>query len=178
MKCHKPCATSNLKRHKLCVIFMQLSCQPISLKEQKNNVTAMFLFQINIYLSFRYLSGLLSEEQCKARDARRKAKQRYTQNVHEGSSEKKPALNPECSNSNSGEGIETKAQSPPEVKFASTLSPYAIIDSRPIQSVCEDTRKLIEKLVKLQDKFEFPEESKVNDAIVSINMHLGFCNSN
>lgn len=108
---------------------------------------------------------LLSEEQCKARDARRKAKQRYTQNVHEGSSEKKPALNPECSNSNSGEGIETKAQSPPEVKFASTLSPYAIIDSRPIQSVCEDTRKLIEKLVKLQDKFEFPEESKVNDAI-------------
>lgn len=123
-------------------------------------------------MSFCYFSGLLSEEQCKARDARRKAKQRYTQNVHEGSSEKKPALNPECSNSNSGEGIETKAQSPPEVKFASTLSPYAIIDSRPIQSVCEDTRKLIEKLVKLQDKFEFPEESKVNNAIVSINMHF------
>ena len=148
----------------------------MSLKEE--GCHRFFFISNNIYLSLRYFSGLLSEEQCKARDARRKAKQRYTQNVHEGSSEKKPALNPECSNSNSGEGIETKAQSPPEVKFASTLSPYAIIDSRPIQSVCEDTRKLIEKLVKLQDKFEFPEESKVNNAIVSINMHLGFFNIN
>lgn len=148
----------------------------MSLKEE--GCHNFFFISNNIYLSFCYFSGLLSEEQCKARDARRKAKQRYTQNVHEGSSEKKPALNPECSNSNSGEGIETKAQSPPEVKFASTLSPYAIIDSRPIQSVCEDTRKLIEKLVKLQDKFEFPEESKVNNAIVSINMHLGFFNIN
>lgn len=112
-------------------------------------------------------TGLLSEEQCKARDARRKAKQRYTQNVNESSSEKKPALNPEC-NSNSGEATEpAKAQSPPEVKFSSSLSPYAIIDPRPIVSVSEDTRKLVEKLVKLQDKFEFPEESKVNSAIVS-----------
>ncbi|XP_048755933.1 ecdysone receptor-like isoform X2 [Ostrea edulis] len=107
---------------------------------------------------------LLSEEQCKARDARRKAKQRYSQSVQECSSEKKPALNSEC-NSNSGEGIESKAQSPPEVKFSSTLSPYAIIDSRPIHSVSEDTRKLVEKLVKLQDKFEFPEESQVDEAI-------------
>ncbi|XP_061179752.1 oxysterols receptor LXR-alpha-like isoform X1 [Saccostrea echinata] len=107
---------------------------------------------------------LLSEEQCKARDARRKAKQRYTQNVQEDRPEKKPALNTEC-NSNSGEGFENKASSAPEVKFSSTLSPYAIIDTRPIHSVSEDTRKLIEKLVKLQDKYEFPEESKVDDAI-------------
>ncbi|KAK3108181.1 hypothetical protein FSP39_002779 [Pinctada imbricata] len=110
---------------------------------------------------------LLSEEQCKARDARRKAKQRYTTpktDEKDTGSPGKNTIHESNSQSRLSESSDSKPFSP-DVKFASNMSPYSIVNPEPIHSVSLDSRKLIEKVVKLQDKYEFPDEEKTESAI-------------
>lgn len=101
---------------------------------------------------------LLSDEQCKARDARRKAKQKkmekpapqvVVQNINNDSLDSRPSC-------------EFERQ---DVKFLASFSPYDVICERPIELISENTHALINRIVRLQDKYEFPDEEKVNDAI-------------
>lgn len=98
---------------------------------------------------------LLSDEQCKARDARRKAKQKKMEKPA-------PVVAQDSDSLDSRPSCEYEKR---DLKFSSTLSPYTVVYDRPIESIPEDTHKLIEKIVRLQDKYEFPDEDKVNDAI-------------
>ncbi|XP_021376222.1 ecdysone receptor-like isoform X2 [Mizuhopecten yessoensis] len=108
---------------------------------------------------------LLSDEQCKARDARRKSKQTRYQKKHETVIVEKQQA--ECPSPNKYPDFERQFSPPSTPKSVPPLgiSPYVIVDTQPIMNVCDDTAKLIEKLVKLQDKYEFPEEEKIETAI-------------
>ncbi|XP_060086039.1 oxysterols receptor LXR-alpha-like [Ylistrum balloti] len=108
---------------------------------------------------------LLSDEQCKARDARRKSKQTRFQKKQETVIVEKQQS--ECPSPNKYTDLERQLSPPTTPKAAPQpgMSPYMVIDNQPIMSVCDDTAKLIEKLVKLQDKYEFPEEKKIETAI-------------
>lgn len=97
---------------------------------------------------------LLSDEQCKARDARRKAKQKKME---------KPRPVPQDNDSlESRPSCEFEKR---DFKFSASLSPFAVISDRPIENISENTHALINCIVRLQDKYEFPDEEKVNDAI-------------
>lgn len=98
---------------------------------------------------------LLSEEQCKARDVRRKAKTRTA---------------PRKSDSMEGSPMSEKSSeiedSKESVKLKASVRPETIVEAEPISKVSEDTKILIEKCVYLQDKYEFPDEQiiqSVND---------------
>lgn len=59
-----------------------------------------------------------------------------------------------------------------DVKFLASFSPYDVICERPIELISENTHALINRIVRLQDKYEFPDEEKVNDAIVSTKRNI------
>lgn len=61
-----------------------------------------------------------------------------------------------------------------DIKYSTTLSPFAVISDRPIENISENTHALINRIVRLQDKYEFPDEDKVNNAIVSGTLPLLF----
>ena len=100
---------------------------------------------------------------------RRKVKQRNYPTQDE-KSEEIPARthsSVECNSlSRVSESLDSKLVSP-EVKFSALPSPCSIVNTKPIYFVSIDTRNLIEKIVNLQDKYEFPEEEKVESVIVS-----------
>lgn len=119
---------------------------------------------------------MLSDEQCKARDARRKSKQRVTTPKKMEPPPPTPvpeAFSPECNVIQKSlileplQGTQQSCELLPLSALPSTTTPYSVKDSQPIMKVSEDTAKLVEKLVRLQDKYEFPEESKVERALVS-----------
>lgn len=98
---------------------------------------------------------LLSEEQCKARDVRRKQKSTKSKKLSESNS-------PESVVSKSDEIVDSKEK----VKSYVNIKPETIIESEPLVKCNEDTRILVEKVVFLQDKYEFPDEAvikSVND---------------
>ncbi|KAJ8314271.1 hypothetical protein KUTeg_008832 [Tegillarca granosa] len=110
-----------------------------------------------------WMRRLLSDEQCKARDARRKAKQRTTPKPQ-------PVVENKTESNSQDLFSDFHYDKPPssvasEMKFSRTLSHYAIVDNKPIEKMSEDSYKLIDKLVRLQDKYEFPDEEEVNAAI-------------
>ena len=108
---------------------------------------------------FSLLSGLLSEEQCKARDVRRKAK--TTRSVRKSDSMEGSPM----SDKSSDTFVE---DSKANVKLKANFKPETIVEGEPISKVSEDTKKLIEKCVFLQDKYEFPDEQIIQTVNVSI----------
>ena len=54
------------------------------------------------------------------------------------------------------------------VKLKANFKPETIVEGEPISKVSEDTKKLIEKCVFLQDKYEFPDEQIIQTVNVSI----------
>lgn len=101
--------------------------------------------------------GLLSEEQCKARDVRRKQKSSKSKKHSESNS-------PESVVSKSDELTDSKEK----VKANSCIRPETIIDPEPLLKCNEDTKTLVEKVVFLQDKYEFPDEAVIKSVNVSI----------
>ena len=99
------------------------------------------------------LSGLLSDEQCKARDVRRKARidLKRKQNVDESQD------SPDSVNTNSG--------SPNPVKIEKVTT----TDLNPMDHISPDERELVEKIVLYQEEFELPKEEDVQKLTVSIN---------
>ena len=59
-----------------------------------------------------------------------------------------------------------------KVKLKANIKPETIIEEEPLGKVSEDTRKLVEKLVYLQDKYEFADEK----VIQSVNVSKQYCN--
>ncbi|KAL3831771.1 hypothetical protein ACJMK2_023478 [Sinanodonta woodiana] len=104
---------------------------------------------------------LLSDEQCKARDARRKSKTRVpsaTKNFETNSSDS--SLN------GIAKSPESVIDSKVGVKAQAIIPNNSVIETDPLSHVLEDTRKLIEKVVALQDKYEFPDEKIVQSVTV------------
>ncbi|KAL5006605.1 hypothetical protein ScPMuIL_015411 [Solemya velum] len=96
---------------------------------------------------------LLSDEQCKARDTRRKAKQRTVPKISESSGD---SFN--CSNSVlDGVFDEKVIDTKPQI----TLPPETIIEDEPLLKTKPEYRELIEKIVFLQNKYEFPDDDIV-----------------
>ncbi|XP_060603528.1 ecdysone receptor-like isoform X1 [Ruditapes philippinarum] len=98
---------------------------------------------------------LLSEEQCKARDVRRKQKSTKVKKNSE-------SVNSPESVVDKYEDVDSKEK----VKVKANIRPETIIDNEPLLRVKEDTKTLVEKVVFLQDKYEFPDEAvikSVND---------------
>ena len=110
------------------------------------------------------VSGLLSEEQCKARDVRRK--QKSTKSKKSESSSGPTTPNSVCDKS------DIEMDSKEKVKLKANIKPETIIEEEPLGKVSEDTRKLVEKLVYLQDKYEFADEK----VIQSVNVSKQYCN--
>ena len=54
------------------------------------------------------------------------------------------------------------------VKLKANIKPETIVEEEPIAKVSDDTKKLIEKCVFLQDKYEFPDEQIIQSVNVSI----------
>ena len=102
-------------------------------------------------------AGLLSEEQCKARDVRRKQKTKGSSKKGEGSPEPFTQLNDKDLEDNKA-----------NVKLAANLSSNIIIEEEPLSKVTEHTKTLVEKIVYLQDKYEFPDEQVIKSISVSI----------
>ena len=102
-------------------------------------------------------SGLLSEEQCKARDVRRKAK---TSRVVR----KSESMEGSPMSDKSSEFEDSKAN----VKLKANIKAETIVEEEPIAKVSNDTKILIEKCVFLQDKYEFPDEQIIQTVSVSI----------
>ena len=100
---------------------------------------------------------MLSEEQCKARDVRRKAKSRSTPRKSD-SMDSSPM---------SVKSIEVE-DCKESVKLKASVRPETIVEAEPISKVSEDTKILIEKCVFLQDKYEFPDEQIIQSVNVSI----------
>ena len=55
-----------------------------------------------------------------------------------------------------------------KVKAKANIKPDTIIDNEPLLRVKEDTKTLVEKVVFLQDKYEFPDEAVIKSVNVSI----------
>lgn len=115
--------------------------------------------------------GLLSEDQCKARDARRKAK-RFVP--------KKEVHSPDSYGASSDmDTIPLMPQldiKPVLLSFPSTAStssgagsPCSFTDESvdPMRKLTTEQREAIEKLVALQDKYEFADEEKYDEALVN-----------
>lgn len=117
----------------------------------------------NICLCYLF-AGLLSEEQCKARDVRRKQKSTKTKRTSETNSPES-VIDSKCdiSSVDSKDFVKTKVK----------LKPETIIESEPLTKVNEDTKKLVEKVVFLQDKYEFPDEQVIKSVDVSILPSVG-----
>ncbi|XP_046371013.1 ecdysone receptor-like isoform X1 [Haliotis rufescens] len=98
---------------------------------------------------------LLSEEQCKARDARRKAKSRVPQIPKKAESPDGNSFSPDS---------ESRYQ---EFKPDINIMPgTAILIDNPLTKIGNEQRLLIEKLCRLQDKFEFPDERDITKATI------------
>lgn len=100
---------------------------------------------------------LLSEDQCKARDARRKSKAR-------------PSIKKEVVSPDSNEGVESLTSNPTlETLNSPSMSPALEDGNMESNRGCmenEDHWKIILELLKLQEKFELPETDKVELATV------------
>ncbi|XP_052803665.1 ecdysone receptor-like isoform X1 [Mya arenaria] len=111
---------------------------------------------------------LLSEEQCKARDVRRK--QKTTKSKKSESSSGPATPNSMCDKSDIDDSKDSKDSKDSCMKNKITSAkPHSIIDPEPLERVCEDTKKLVEKLVYLQDKYEFADE-KVIKSVNDVNI--------
>ncbi|BFZ01309.1 hypothetical protein BsWGS_04348 [Bradybaena similaris] len=113
---------------------------------------------------------LLSEDQCKARDARRKAKQKYVP--------KKEAHSPDSYEHSSDvdtifleSHLETKN---PFLSFSSAVSTSSGIgspcspldeDLDPMKKLTVEHRELVETLVALQDKYEFADQQSYEETL-------------
>ncbi|XP_064614231.1 ecdysone receptor-like [Liolophura sinensis] len=99
---------------------------------------------------------LLSDEQCKARDARRKAKLRSTKNVSSPDSGASPI--------SLGDSMSAMGPSPPSTPkdMREPMSPGTVVERSPLQFMAEEQRKLIENLVLMQDKYEVPDQEAVS----------------
>lgn len=103
------------------------------------------------------VSGLLSEEQCRARDVRRKQKSTKIKKTDTNSPETPPGP------------IERSDSEDCKDKIKKVVKAETIIDEEPLSKVGEDTKKLVEKVVYLQDKYEFADETVLKQVNVSIN---------
>lgn len=124
-----------------------------------------------IFDNYFFSQGLLSEDQCKARDARRKAKQKYVP--------KKEAHSPDSYEHSSDidtifleSHLETKN---PFLSFSSNVSTSSGIGSpcSPLDEYCDpmkkltpEHRELVETLVALQDKYEFADQQSYEETLV------------
>jgi hypothetical protein len=113
------------------------------------------------YCCIILFTGLLSEEQCKARDVRRKQKSTKVKKNSE-------SVNSPESVADKYEDVDSKEK----VKVKANIRPETIIDNEPLLRVKEDTKTLVEKVVFLQDKYEFPDEAVIKSVNVSINFFL------
>ena len=95
-----------------------------------------------------HLAGLLSDDQCKARDARRKARQKV-QRSNSGVADQSDET---CGSVDSM--IKTEVASPP-------------LACDPLELLSIDQRELLEKIVLYQDEFELPNEEDVKRVSVS-----------
>lgn len=93
---------------------------------------------------------LLSDDQCKARDARRKAKQKLHKKTDANSSkdEKTLPLANESSTSNN--------------KLPDKKKTIGIKNSDPVSQLSEEQQELIKNLVYYQEKYEYPDENCIN----------------
>ena len=108
------------------------------------------------------MTGLLSEDQCKARDARRKSKQ-------------KPGIKKEVASPDSNEGVDTALSAVTDVHTPLSLSnPSASSfagdssEDNPLMLMPAHHRETLNTLMILQEKFEFPDEENVKVASVKL----------
>lgn len=101
---------------------------------------------------------MLSEEQCRARDVRRKQKSTKLKKSDTNSPETPPGMIERSDSEDCKEKIKSKL----------TVKPETIIEEEPLTKVGEDTKKLVEKVVFLQDKYEFADENVLKTINVSI----------
>jgi len=106
--------------------------------------------------------GLLSEEQCKARDVRRKQKSTKIRKSETNSPETPPGIIERSDSEDCKEKIKSKVN----------VKAETIIDEEPLNKVGDDTKKLVEKVVFLQDKYEFADENVLKTINVSIWHHF------
>ncbi|KAH3721308.1 hypothetical protein DPMN_064228 [Dreissena polymorpha] len=100
---------------------------------------------------------LLSEEQCKARDVRRKQKSTKSKRSESVNS---PELSRTDSTSLYNEKSDSE-ESKKNIKQKLNIKPELIIEDQPLLKVNDDTKKLVEKLVYLQNKYEFADEKYI-----------------
>lgn len=122
---------------------------------------------------------MLSEDQCKARDARRKAKQKFVL--------KKEAHSPDSYGHSSEVDtvhlvphIDTKPSLPTYPSMTSSCSdagesPCSMLDDSidPMKKLTQEQKEFIEILVALQDKYEFADQQSYEETLVR-NIHSGF----
>ena len=110
-------------------------------------------------------TGLLSEEQCKARDVRRKARQKTSKYPGSGGGGgggggTDMADSQQSPDSNTVSTPTAAAQAPKSDALPSTVA-------NPLDYVSSEHRELIEKLVHYQEKFELPSEDDIRKISVS-----------
>lgn len=105
-----------------------------------------------------FFPGLLSEEQCRARDVRRKQKSTKIKKSDTNSPETPPGQIERSDSEDCKEKIKSKLN----------IKAETIIDDEPLNKVGEGTKKLVEKVVFLQDKYEFPDENVSKNINVSM----------
>ncbi|KAK7109353.1 hypothetical protein V1264_013407 [Littorina saxatilis] len=106
---------------------------------------------------------LLSEDQCKARDARRKAKARPMV--------KKEVASPDSNESVEISNLDIKPPLPLSSAGSSVSSPPAeSFDDDPMSQMPEHYRNVLKNLMFLQAKFEFPDEQDIAEATEEIVM--------
>lgn len=91
---------------------------------------------------------LLSDDQCKARDARRKAKKKLSKKP-DTNIEEKTFTSPNDSLPNSD-------------KLSSKILPIDVKNTDPLANLSQQQQELIKNLVYYQEKFEYPDESYIN----------------
>ena len=126
------------------------------------------------------VSGLLSEDQCKARDARRKSKHRPTVKREDAIPDSNDGCNSdhvsasfmslggamaEAGEGCSGGDVPVLLGSP---SVSSVLVREMVGPENPLAEMPSDLQQVLRFLLVLQDKFEFPTESEVRAATVSI----------
>ena len=93
-------------------------------------------------------TGLLSDDQCKARDVRRKARQKVQRSNSGAADQSDMTLDPPSSQ------VKAEVRSP-------------ALTSDPLEALCADHQELLEKIVLYQDEFELPSEEDVKRVSVS-----------
>ncbi|XP_041365312.1 ecdysone receptor-like [Gigantopelta aegis] len=108
---------------------------------------------------------LLSDEQCKARDARRKAKARTPSSSSGPKSNGPPSISSkkmEPSPDGNSLSSDPDMQLLCDAKYdRRSMSPTSIIYDNPLDKLSESQRSLIEKIISLQEKFEYPDDKDV-----------------